>query len=151
MAAFDSACTWLCATNQRRDGAALSLDLAFIRVTGSAIGFSQFSYRVLNGGRETNSAQSVRTEKAIKCQVPDKVQGNQDLCPETSRNPSPSGGIRSRALDRRVARRFVSRSDLPRYLKSDQGAQTISVADLQHFIWDDLFNPHCQGAPRERH
>src|SRR4051794_27245933 len=59
MAAFDSACTWLCATYQRRDGAALSLDLAFIRVTGSAIGFSQFSYRVLNGERETNSAQSV--------------------------------------------------------------------------------------------
>src|SRR5258708_25356160 len=59
MAAFDSACTWLCATYQRRDGAALSPDLAFIRVTGSAIGFSQFSYRVLNGGRETNSAQSV--------------------------------------------------------------------------------------------
>src|SRR5450631_2235869 len=107
MAAFDSACTWLCATYQRRDGAALSLDLAFIRVTGSAIGFSQFSYRVLNGGRtppkalEGNSCSRGRViaetfrgarkqnRKAIRCQVPGKVQGESISVPRDGAEPSP--------------------------------------------------------------
>src|SRR6266404_8547330 len=48
-----------------------------------------------------------QNRKASKCQVPDKVQGNQDLCPETIAEPA--GNIRSRALDGRVAR-LVSRS-----------------------------------------
>jgi hypothetical protein len=82
MAAFDSACTWLCATNQRRDGAALSLDLAFIRVMGSAIGFRQFVFAEPDLA-ETFRGAKKQNQKAIKCQVPDKVQGNQDLCHAT--------------------------------------------------------------------
>ena len=59
----------------------------------------------------------------------------------------PAGSIRSRALDGRVAR-LVSRSrGGPASVASSQirTLRTISVADLQHVIWNDLFNTRFAG------
>ena len=64
MAAVDSACTWLC-TYQRRDGAASSLDLAFITVTGSAIAFSNSGIDAMIG-----------CEKEGKTSVPPVLRSN---------------------------------------------------------------------------
>ena len=60
----------------------------------------------------------------------------------------PAGSSRSRALDGRVAR-LVSRSV---FLATNMGQSrlmrtlwTASVANLQHVIWNDLFNTRFAG------
>ena len=58
----------------------------------------------------------------------------------------PAGSIRSRALDGRVAR-LVSRSrgGPASVASSPIRMRTIGVADLQHVIWNDLFNTRFAG------
>jgi hypothetical protein len=164
MAAFDSACTWLCATYQRRDGAALSLDPAFIRVTGSAIGFPN---SLVSSQRRTGDELRPKCWKVIRvhrCSCQDvpwgeetkpkkllnvrcltKYRGNQ-LCPRPRGTLHRAGrqysfacfgrkGCAAREPESCFDHEYrQSRTCLGRAPSQFRTLRTISVADLQHAL-----------------